>query len=112
MLVDMKIKGKDTKALVQANRNGFFYVLDRTNGKLIAANPYVKVNWADKIDMATGRPVESALTKSIRAGGAEEIFPSVLGGKNWTPMAWNPANNLAYANTLNMSWPYELAKPE
>jgi alcohol dehydrogenase (cytochrome c) len=112
MLVDMKIKGKDTKALVQANRNGFFYVLDRTNGKLIAANPYVKVNWADKIDMATGRPVESALTKSIRAGGSEEIFPSVLGGKNWTPMAWNPANNLAYANTLNMSWPYELAKPE
>jgi alcohol dehydrogenase (cytochrome c) len=112
MLVDMKIKGKDTKALVQANRNGFFYVLDRTNGKLIAANPYVKVNWADKIDMATGRPVESALTKSIRAGGSEEIFPSVLGGKNWTPMAWNPANNLAYANTLNMSWPYEMAKPE
>jgi alcohol dehydrogenase (cytochrome c) len=112
MLVDMPIKGKKVKALVQANRNGFFYVLDRTNGKLIAANPYVKVNWADKVDLKTGRPIESAITKSIRAGGDEEVWPSVLGGKNWTPMAWNPSNGLAYANTLNMSWPYQLAKAE
>ena len=112
MLVDMPVKGKNVKALVQANRNGFFYVLDRTDGKLIAANPYVKVNWADGIDMKTGRPIESKVTKSIRAGGDEEVWPSVLGGKNWTPMAWNPSNGLAYGNTLNMSWPYQLAKPE
>jgi len=112
MLVDMKIEGKTRKVLAQANRNGFFYVLDRANGKLLAANPYVKVNWADKIDMATGRPVESEVTKRIRAGGDEEVFPSVLGGKNWTPMSWNPATGLAYANTLNISWPYQFAKPE
>jgi alcohol dehydrogenase (cytochrome c) len=112
MLVDMKIDGANRKVLVQANRNGFFYVLDRTNGKLLAANPYVKVNWADKVDMATGRPVESQASKNIRAGGKEEIFPSVFGGKNWEPMSWNPATGLAYANTLNMSWPYKLAKPE
>jgi len=112
MLVDMKVAGVDRKVLMQANRNGFFYVLDRTNGKLLAANPYVKVNWADKIDLATGRPVESQLTKSVRAGGDEMIWPSVLGGKNWTPMSWNPATGLAYANTLNISWPYQLTKPE
>jgi alcohol dehydrogenase (cytochrome c) len=112
MLVEIKIDGKPRKVLAQANRNGFFYVLDRTSGKLLAANPYVKVNWADKIDMATGRPVESALTKSVRAGGDEMIWPSVLGGKNWTPMSWNPATGLAYANTLNIAWPYQLAKPE
>ncbi len=112
MLVDMKVAGVDRKVLMQANRNGFFYVLDRTNGKLLAANPYVKVNWADKIDLATGRPVESQQTKSVRAGGDEMIWPSVLGGKNWTPMSWNPATGLAYANTLNISWPYQLAKPE
>ena len=98
--------------LAQANRNGFFYVLDRTNGKLLVANKYVKVNWADKIDMASGRPVESEVFKRIRAGGDEEVFPSVLGGKNWQPMSWNPATSLAYANTLNISWPYQLAKPE
>ena len=50
--------------------------------------------------------------KRIRAGGDEEVFPSVLGGKNWQPMSWNPRTGLAYANTLNMSWPYQLAKPE
>jgi alcohol dehydrogenase (cytochrome c) len=112
MLVDMNVGGTQRKTLVQANRNGFFYVLDRTDGKLLAANPYVKVNWADKIDMATGRPVESAVFKRIRAGSDEEVFPSVLGGKNWQPMSWNPATRLAYANTLNISWPYQLAKPE
>ncbi len=112
MLVDMNIDGKPRKTLVQANRNGFFYVLDRTDGKLLAANPYVKVNWADRIDLATGKPVESEVTKRVRAGGDEEIFPSVLGGKNWTPMSWNPQTGLAYANTLNLSWPYKLAKPE
>ena len=106
MLIDLKIDGVKRKVLAQANRNGFFYVLDRANGKLLAANKYVKVNWADKIDMATGRPVESEVFKRIRAGSDEEVFPSVLGGKNWQPMSWNPATGLAYANTLNISWPY------
>jgi alcohol dehydrogenase (cytochrome c) len=112
MLVDMKIGGKDRKVLTQANRNGFFYVLDRATGELLAANPYVKVNWADRIDLKTGRPVLSAVDKKARAGEDVEIFPSVLGGKNWTPMSWNPSTGLAYANTLNISWPYQLAKPE
>jgi alcohol dehydrogenase (cytochrome c) len=112
MLVDLKVDGQNRKVLAQANRNGFFYVLDRANGKLLAANPYVKVTWADRVDMATGRPVESVKTKNIRAGGDEEIWPSVLGGKNWNPMSWNPATGLAYANTLNIAWPYKYAKPE
>lgn len=112
MLIDMKIGGKDRKVLAQANRNGFFYVLDRANGELLAANPYVKVNWAEKIDLKTGRPVLTETDRKARAGEDVEIFPSVLGGKNWTPMSWNPATGLAYANTLNISWPYQLAKPE
>lgn len=112
MLVDIKVDGKPRKVLAQANRNGFFYVLDRANGKLLAANPYVKVNWADKIDMATGRPVESDVTKRARAGEDVEVWPSVLGGKNWQPMSWNPSTGLAYANTLNLSWPYKIVKPE
>jgi alcohol dehydrogenase (cytochrome c) len=112
MLVDIKVNGVKRKVLAQANRNGFFYVLDRADGKLLAANAYCKVNWADRIDMATGRPVESEVFKRVRAGGDEVIFPSVLGCKNWEPMSWNPATGLAYANTLNMSWPYQYAKPE
>jgi alcohol dehydrogenase (cytochrome c) len=112
MLVDMKIGGKDRKVLAQANRNGFFYVLDRANGELLAANPYVKVNWAERIDLKTGRPVPTETDRKARAGEDVEIFPSVLGGKNWTPMSWNPATGLAYANTLNISWPYQLGKAE
>ena len=112
MLIDMDIGGTTRKVLAQANRNGFFYVLDRVNGKLLAANPYVKVNWADRIDLTTGRPVESAVLQRVRAGGDEMIFPSVLGGKNWQPMSWNPRTKLAYANTLNIGWPYQIAKPE
>jgi alcohol dehydrogenase (cytochrome c) len=112
MLVDMDIGGAKRKVLVQANRNGFFYVLDRTNGKLLAANPYVKVNWADRIDLATGRPVESEMTKRVRAGSDEELLPSPIGGKNWQPMSWNPATSLAYANTMNFGFPFQLTKPE
>jgi alcohol dehydrogenase (cytochrome c) len=112
MLVDMKIGGATHKVLMQANRNGFFYVLDRASGKLLAANPYTKVTWADRIDMKTGKPVESAATQRIRAGGDEQIYPSIIGGKNWNPMSWNPSTGLAYGNTFNMSWPYKLAKPE
>ena len=63
VLADINVEGKPTKVLMDANRNGFFYVLDRTNGKLLAANPYVKVNWATSIDMKTGRPVETDVTQ-------------------------------------------------
>jgi alcohol dehydrogenase (cytochrome c) len=112
MLVDMKVNGQTRKVLMQANRNGFFYVLDRADGKLLAANPYIKVNWADRVDLSTGRPVESQATRRVRAGEDVEIWPSVIGGKNWNPMSWNPQTGLAYGNTFNMSWPYKLAKPE
>lgn len=112
MLLDMKVGGKSRKVLAQANRNGFFYVLDRASGELLTANPYVKVNWAERIDLKTGRPVLTEVDRKARAGEDVEIFPSVLGGKNWSPMSWNPATGLAYANTLNISWPYQLAKPE
>src|SRR5438067_481643 len=56
VLADINVKGKPTKVVMDANRNGFFYVIDRTNGKLLMANAYVKVNWADGIDLTTGRP--------------------------------------------------------
>ena len=68
VLADLNVDGKPTKVLMDANRNGFFYVLDRTNGKLLAANPYVKVNWASSIDLKTGRPVETDVTKDAREG--------------------------------------------
>jgi alcohol dehydrogenase (cytochrome c) len=100
VLADLPVDGKPTKVLMDANRNGFFYVLDRTNGKLLAANPYVKVNWASGIDMKTGKPIETDVTTGAREGKKVTVFPSILGGKNWEPMSFNPQTGLAYANTL------------
>jgi alcohol dehydrogenase (cytochrome c) len=107
VLADMNVEGKPTKVLMDANRNGFFYVLDRTNGKLLAANPYVKVNWASSIDMKTGRPIETDLVKDARDGKKVTVYPSILGGKNWEPMSFNPQTGLAYANTLAFGGRYK-----
>ena len=68
VLADIVVDGAKRKVLMHADRNGFFYTLDRTNGKLLAAHPYVKVNWAERIDLATGRPVETEVARKLRAG--------------------------------------------
>lgn len=107
VLADMNVEGKPTKVLMDANRNGFFYVLDRTNGKLLAANPYVKVNWATGIDMKTGKPIETDVSRDAREGKKVTVYPSILGGKNWEPMSFNPQTGLAYANTLAFGGRYK-----
>ena len=112
VLATLNIDGKPTPVLMDANRNGFFYVLDRTNGKLLAANPYVKVNWASGIDMKTGRPIETDISAKARAGEKVVVWPSIFGGKNWEPMSFNPQNNTAYANTLNIGGRYKALPPE
>ncbi|HKD29416.1 MAG TPA: PQQ-dependent dehydrogenase, methanol/ethanol family [Xanthobacteraceae bacterium] len=98
---DINIGGQKRKVIMQLNRNGFLYVIDRTNGKLLAANAFEKVNWASQVDNETGRPVETDFAKSIRAGNATEHWPSTRGGKNWPHAAFNPETSLLYANTLH-----------
>ncbi len=103
ILTDMTIDGQKRKVVMQMNRGGFLYVIDRTNGKLISAKPFGKVNWATHVDMKTGRPVESDVAKKLRAGGEIEMWPSVRGAKNWPHAAYNPNTGLLYANTNHMS---------
>jgi alcohol dehydrogenase (cytochrome c) len=105
---DLTIDGTAQKVIMQANRNGFLYVIERTTGKLLRANKFVKVNWADQIDMKTGRPVWSEDTKTVIAeGGKFLIYPAVAGGKNWAPMSFNPITGLLYVNTLDFGMNYE-----
>jgi alcohol dehydrogenase (cytochrome c) len=85
------------------------YVVDRTNCKLIAAHPYVKVNWASRIDMATGRPVLTDVQKRFAAGEEVEIWPSR--GTNAVPIAFNPSTNLIYASTWDVARIQQLAPP-
>jgi len=107
VMATLKVDGRDRNVIMQANRNGFFYVLDRKTGELLRASKFVTVTWAKGIDLKTGRPIETAATKSVRAGKKEEIWPSALGGKNWMPMAFDPERKLAFANTINVGWTYQ-----
>jgi len=112
VLADMQISGQRRKVMIQTNKNGFMYVLDRTNCKLIAVNPYVKVNWATQIDFATGRPVLTDVQKRFVAGEKVEIWPSR--GTNAVPIAFNPNTGLVYASTWNVPRIQQLApsKPQ
>jgi quinohemoprotein ethanol dehydrogenase len=94
VLADLLIDGETRKVLMQAPKNGFYYVLDRATGKVISAEKFVKVTWAERVDLATGRPVE---TPGIRLdGGPVDIWPSPAGGHNWYPMSFSPQSGLAY----------------
>ena len=99
LLADIRVDGQMRKVLINAHKNGFLYVLDRTNGKLIAANPYVKVNWAKHIDLKTGRPVLTDLLERAMKGETVNVFPSR--GTNATLIAFNPKTNLVYVNSWN-----------
>ena len=109
VLADMQIEGKPRKVMIQANKNGFMYVLDRTNCKLIAAHPYVKVNWATQIDLKTGRPVLTDVQQRFRAGEEVEIWPSR--GTNAVPLALNPETGIVYADTWEVRRIQKLAPP-
>lgn len=108
ILADMVVDGRPTKVLMQAGRNGFFYVLERKTGQLIAANPYVKVTWASGIDRETGRPIWTESTKKVLEFTDEiETWPSISGGTNWYPYSFDPRTNTAYVNTLAMGMKYQ-----
>lgn len=94
ILADLMIEGRQRQVLMQAPKNGFFYVLDRKTGELISAKPYVQVNWASHIDKTSGRPVETAQAEYFEQ--AKLIFPSLYGGHNWQPMSFNPDTGLVY----------------
>jgi alcohol dehydrogenase (cytochrome c) len=110
VLADLQVGGQMRKVMIQPNKNGFLYVLDRTNCKLIDAHPYVKVNWATQIDLATGRPVLSDVYKRFLAGEEVEIWPSR--GTNAVPIAFNPNTGLVYASTWNLPRIQKLAPPQ
>jgi PQQ-dependent dehydrogenase (methanol/ethanol family) len=102
MLADLKIGGETKKVLMQAPKNGFFYVIDRADGTLISADKYQdNVNWASSVDMATGRPVEAPNARYEEAQTQLQI-PGPLGSHNWHPMAFSPDTGLVYipAHTL------------
>ena len=106
ILADLAIDGRQRKVMMQAPKNGFFYVLDRATGELISAKPYTFVTWATGIDMKTGRPVE---TVNARYPGAEGVplAPGPLGAHNWQPMSFSPLTGLVYIPVQDMGFLYK-----
>ncbi|MBQ0743094.1 MAG: PQQ-dependent dehydrogenase, methanol/ethanol family [Pseudomonas sp.] len=94
ILAELEIAGKERKVLMQAPKNGFFYVLDRATGELLSAEKFGKVTWAERIDLATGRPVEVPGARYEKEPVV--IWPSPFGAHNWHPMSFNPQTGLVY----------------
>lgn len=94
ILADLKIDGITRKTLMQAPKNGFFYVIDRSTGKLISAKNYVSVNWATGIDMKTGRPLETVNARYTN--GPFLASPGGAGAHNWNPMSYSPQTGYVY----------------
>ena len=97
ILAQQQVNGKDTPVLYHAPKNGFFFTIDRTDGKLIDAKPFVDgINWATGYDLATGRPIETPEARFYKTGKPFIATPGALGAHNWHPMSYNPATGLVY----------------
>jgi quinohemoprotein ethanol dehydrogenase len=99
-LTKLAINGKRRRVLVQAPKNGFFYVIDRDSGKLISAEKFGKATWAERIDVVSGRPVEAPNIRRER--GPVTVWPSPYGVHNWQPMSLNPMTRLVYIPSIQL----------
>ena len=100
-LAELEIDGEQRKVIMQAPKNGFFYVLDRVTGELLSAEKFAKVTWASHIDMETGRPVETEYA-DYQSNGGSYIWPSPYGAHNWQPMSFSPKTGLMYIPAQNI----------
>jgi quinohemoprotein ethanol dehydrogenase len=100
-IATLDIQGKPRKVLMQAPKNGFFYVLDAATGEFISAEKIAKVTWAEKID-ATGRPVENPAIRYQDKEGLFELWPGPQGAHSWLPQAFSPRTGLVYIPIMEM----------
>ncbi len=97
-LASLTIDGEAREVLLHAPKNGFVYVIDRTNGDFISAKPFVKTTWASMIDPESGRPVEDPAAR-YPDGESFDLFPGTFGAHSWMPMAFSPQTELVYIPT-------------
>jgi PQQ-dependent dehydrogenase (methanol/ethanol family) len=104
ILAELEIDGSVREVLMQAPKNGFFYVLDRVTGELISAQNYTPVNWASGIDKASGRPIEIPKARDFKE--PEPVIPGNGGAHNWPPMSYNPKTGLVYIPEMSFPVAY------
>ena len=108
MLAEMDVDGTRRKVLMQAPKNGFFYVIDRSDGTLLRANPFVTVTWASHVDMETGRPVENPELDYIDE--PKWILPGPYGGHNWQAMSYDPGSGIVYLPAQEIALVYAVSQ--
>ncbi|MEO8313710.1 MAG: PQQ-dependent dehydrogenase, methanol/ethanol family [Pseudomonadota bacterium] len=106
VLADLTIGGVERKVLMQAPKNGFFYVLDRATGALLSANPYAPVNWASGVDMKTGRPIMNPDANYAVTGKPWVGMPGPLGAHSWHPMSYSSKTGLVYIPSFELGFAY------
>ncbi|WP_232059181.1 PQQ-dependent dehydrogenase, methanol/ethanol family [Kineobactrum salinum] len=106
ILATLEIEGEPRKVLMQAPKNGFFYVLDRATGELLSAEPFVPVNWASGVDLDTGRPAINPDAYYNKSGKPWLAMPGALGAHNWHSMAFHPGTGLVYLPAQEMGFAY------
>jgi quinohemoprotein ethanol dehydrogenase len=100
VMADIVIDGQPRQTLMQACKNGFFYVLDRKSGELLSGANYTYVNWASGVDLKTGRPVLMEQGDWFKKPG--NVYPSWAGGHTWNPMSYSLATHLVYIPVLDV----------
>ena len=103
MIADLPINGAKRRVVMEAPKNGFFYVLDAHTGKLLSANNFVPVNWASGIDMQAGRPVVNEAAKWWLKPEGAVVVPSGAGAHSWEPMSFDPETGLVYIPAMKLS---------
>jgi PQQ-dependent dehydrogenase (methanol/ethanol family) len=98
ILAELTIKGQKRKVVMQANKNGFFYVLDRVTGQFLSGQPFVPVTWGKGLNEATGKPIVND-TSYYDTEHAAIVTPGPGGAHNWAPMSFNPTTGLVYIPT-------------
>ena len=110
IVVDLPVNGVTRRLLVRFDRNGFAYTADRATGELLVAQPFVFVNWANAINLATGLPDENPEKRTREGVNVADICPAAPGGKDQQPAAFSPNTNLFYVPTNNLCMDYEALK--
>ena len=105
-LADLMIGGKTRQVIMQAPKNGFFYVLDRATGEFISAQPYTQVNWAKGLDPRTGRPIENPGARYAETGKPWIAMPGPSGGHSWPAMSYDPLTHLVYIPVIDGSFAF------
>lgn len=100
VLADLSIDGRSRQVLMQASKNGFFYVLDRRTGELLSARNYTYVNWATGVDLKTGRPIKTQAADWQQ--GPANVYPSWAGGHTWMPMSFSPRTGYVYIPVIDV----------